>query len=172
MPSGLRYSEEQFDALRTRLAQNAPKAVTAKGALSNSSKSKARRKEPEHDIQVEFFRWVDKHLGKIPGLDLIHAVPNGGERHRIVAAKMKAEGVRKGVLDVQWPVARGGFVGLDIEFKAPDGNPSKEQRERIDSLQQEGWLAVVCWSWDAAARVVLGYAGLPRMQFDIQIQEV
>lgn len=162
MASGLRYSEEEFQALRTRLAaQHAPKAAPSK------PKAGKKRAQPEHDIQVEFFNWVTHHESKIPNLSLIHAVPNGGHRHGAVAAKMKAEGVRKGVLDVQWPVARGAFTGLDIEFKAPGENPSAEQRDRIDQLQKEGWLCVICWSWEAAARVVLGYAGLPRIQFDI-----
>lgn len=161
MTNGLRFSEEQFQALRTRLAaQNVPKA--------SASKPRAGKKlaHPEHDIQVAFFNWVAHYESRIPNLKLIHAIPNGGHRHGAVAAKMKAEGVRKGVLDVQWPVARGAFVGLDIEFKAPGASPSAEQRDRIDQLQKEGWLCVVCWSWEAAARVVLGYSGLPRIQFD------
>lgn len=162
MASGLRFSEEEFQALRARLAaQNIPKTAPAK------AKTGKKRAQPEHDIQVAFFNWVAHHEARIPNLSLIHAIPNGGHRHGAVAAKMKAEGVRKGVLDVQWPVARGAFVGLDIEFKAPGASPSGEQRDRIDQLQKEGWLCVICWSWEAAVRVVLGYAGLPLIQFDI-----
>lgn len=161
MASGLRYSEDEFQALRARLAtENKPKPASVK------PKPTQKRGQPEHEIQVAFFNWVEYHQSRIPNLSLIHAIPNGGHRHGAVAAKMKAEGARKGVLDVQWPVARGGFVGLDIEFKAPGANPSAEQRDRIDQLQKEGWLCVICWSWEAAARVVLGYAGLPKIQFD------
>lgn len=168
MPSGLRFSEEEFQALRARFAaENKPKAAPVK------SRSTKKREQPEHEIQVAFFNWVSNHESRIPNLSLMHAVPNGGHRHGAVAAKMKAEGVKKGVLDVQWPVARGAFIGLDIEFKAPGNNPSSEQRERIDQLQQEGWLCVICWSWEAAARIVLGYAGQPKIQFDaVRISEV
>lgn len=112
----------------------------------------------EHLEQKAFFEWAA--MSKIPGIELMHAVPNGGQRHRAVAAKLKAEGVKPGVLDVSWPKPKGGFVGLAIEFKSGDGNPTKEQRERITRLQEEGWCVAVCWNWRAAARLVQGYAGL------------
>ena len=100
----------------------------------------------EHDTQAAFFAWAT--YKRFPGIDLLHATPIGGERHPAVAAKLKAEGVKAGVPDVSWPVARGGFIGLAIEFKNGDGNPTKEQRERIDRLQKEGWCVAVCWSWE------------------------
>jgi hypothetical protein len=112
----------------------------------------------EHLSQKAFFDWAA--LSKIPGIDLMHAIPNGGARHIAVASKLKAEGVKAGALDVQWPVARGGYIGLAIEFKHGDGNPTKEQRERITRLQMEGWCVAVVWDWQAAARVVRGYSGM------------
>ena len=112
----------------------------------------------EHLEQKAFFTWLD--FQNFKGIELAHAIPNGGARHPAVAAKLKAEGVKAGVPDVAWPVARGGFIGLAIEFKHGDGNPTKEQRARIDKLQQEGWCVCVCWSWVAAARVLKGYAGM------------
>lgn len=112
----------------------------------------------EHLHQKAFFDWAA--LQRFPDIDLMHAIPNGGERHAAVAGKLKAEGVKAGALDVQWPVARGGFIGLAIEFKFADGVPSKEQRLRIDALQRAGWCVAVCWSWDAASRLVTGYAGM------------
>jgi hypothetical protein len=112
----------------------------------------------EHQTQSAFFDWVAHQ--RFPGVDLMHAIPNGGERHPAVAAKLKKEGVKPGVPDVSWPVARGGFIGLAIEFKHGDGNPTKEQRARITRMQIEGWLVAVCWDWHAAARLVTGYAGM------------
>jgi len=116
----------------------------------------------EHDTQSAFFEWANYQ--RFPGIELLHATPNGGARHPAVAAKLKKEGVKAGVPDVSWPVARGGYVGLAIEFKHGDGNPSKEQRERIDRMQQEGWMVTVCWSWQAAARVMQGYAGMLKLE--------
>jgi hypothetical protein len=117
----------------------------------------------EHDSQAAFFAWAARKA--IPGIELMHAVPNGGERPSRVGAKLKAEGVKPGVPDVLFPVARGGFVGLAIEFKHGDGNPTKEQRERITKMQREGWCVAVCWDWEAAARLLVGYAGLLKVEF-------
>ncbi len=118
----------------------------------------------EHQTQAAFVQWLSRQ--RIPGLDLAHAIPNGGQRHPAVAAKLKAEGTKAGALDWQWPVARGGFIGLAIEFKHGDGVPSKEQRTRMDALQREGWCVVMCWDWYAAARTVLGYAGCLTMNME------
>lgn len=115
----------------------------------------------EHLTQKAFFEWAEyQHF---PGIELMHAVPNGGQRSKATAGKLKAEGVKAGVLDVLWPVARGAFIGLAIEFKEGDGVPSREQRKRIDDMQIEGWCVAVCWTWEAAARTVSGYAGLLRV---------
>lgn len=116
----------------------------------------------EHDSQVAFFQWAN--LQRFPGIELLHATPNGGYRDIRTASKLKAEGVKAGVPDVSWPVARGGFIGLAIEFKFGDGNPSKDQRERITKMQREGWCVAVCWDWPAAARLLTGYAGMLRVE--------
>ena len=115
----------------------------------------------EHDHQAAFFSWCERQ--RIDQIDLIHAIPNGGARHIGVARKLKAEGVKAGALDVQWPVARGGFIGLAIEFKYGDSNPSKEQKARTTQLQLAGWLVVFVWDWMAAARTITGYAGMVRV---------
>lgn len=119
----------------------------------------------EHTTQKAFFEWAQVMQGKIPELDLLYAVPNGGQRHPAVAKKLKAEGVKAGIPDVQWAIARGGFVGLAIEFKDGANNPTKDQRERMTRLQQEGWCVCVCWDWQAAARTVQGYAGMAKVGF-------
>lgn len=118
----------------------------------------------EHLEQSAFFEWASHK--RFPGIELLHATPNGGMRHPAVAGKLKAEGVKAGMPDVSWPVARGGFIGLAIEFKYGDGNPTKEQRERITQLQKEGWCVAVCWSWVAAGRLLTGYAGMLHVHFE------
>lgn len=79
--------------------------------------------------------------------DLIYHVPNGGHRVKAVAAKLKAQGVKAGIPDLKLPMARGGFFGLYIEFKATPPNDaaiSGSQHERIRKLNDQGYLAVVC----------------------------
>lgn len=79
--------------------------------------------------------------------DLIYHVPNGGHRVKAVAAKLKAQGVKAGIPDLVLPMARGGYFGLYIEFKATPPNDaaiSESQHERIRKLNAQGYLAVVC----------------------------
>ena len=79
--------------------------------------------------------------------DLIYHVPNGGHRHVLVAMKLKEQGVVAGIPDLVLTMARGGYFGLYIEFKAtpPNDAPiSPSQHERIRKLNAQGYLAVVC----------------------------
>lgn len=79
--------------------------------------------------------------------DLIYHVPNGGHRLKSVAAKLKQQGVVAGIPDLVLTMARGGFFGLYIEFKATPPNDaaiSASQHERIRKLNDQGYLAVVC----------------------------
>lgn len=124
-------------------------------------------KSIEHEIQKAYFKWASHHKG----LEMLHANPNGGHRHIATACKLKAEGVKPGVPDVYLPVPRGAFCGLAIEFKAPDGNPSKEQRQRMSQMQQDGWCVALCWDWMSAARTTMGYMGLGRIELPVEIGE-
>ena len=79
--------------------------------------------------------------------DLIYHVPNGGHRVKAVAAKLKAQGVKAGIPDLVLPMARGGYFGLYLEFKATppyDAEVSASQHERIRKLSDQGYLAIVC----------------------------
>lgn len=79
--------------------------------------------------------------------DLIYHVPNGGHRVKAVAAKLKAQGVKAGIPDLVLPMARGGYFGLYLEFKATPPNDaavSVSQHERIRKLSDQGYLAIVC----------------------------
>ena len=79
--------------------------------------------------------------------DLIYHVPNGGHRVKGVAAKLKAQGVKAGIPDLVLSMARGGYFGLYIEFKATPPNDaavSANQQERLRKLNDQGYLAIVC----------------------------
>lgn len=60
----------------------------------------------EHDEQVTFIGWVKLNRSYAPSLEvrealqLCYAVPNGGDRNIVVAKKLKAEGVEKGMPDI------------------------------------------------------------------------
>jgi hypothetical protein len=94
----------------------------------------------------------------VPALRWLHAIPNGGYRDPVTAARMKAEGVKSGVADIFLPVARGGVHGLYIEMKKPgSGKQSKEQIE-FQQFCVEQWFAyVVCDTWREAASTLQYY---------------
>lgn len=123
---------------------------------------RAKPRELEHHEQVGLMQWADALLGKWPELRLLAAIPNGGQRHKAVAAKLKAEGVRAGFPDLILPVARGGFHGLFIEMKAGKNKPTAEQIGWHDALRAEGYLVVVCYSWNEAAGEIERYLRLQK----------
>jgi hypothetical protein len=79
----------------------------------------------EHDEQVALSRWVTLLQPRHPELALLHAIPNGGHRHKAVAVRLKAEGVKRGVPDLCLPVPRGGHHGLYLEMKTRQGRKSR-----------------------------------------------
>ncbi|MBA1200477.1 VRR-NUC domain-containing protein [Pseudomonas capeferrum] len=96
---------------------------------------------------------------------LIYHVPNGGHRMKAVAAKLKAQGVKAGVPDLVLPMARGGYFGLYIEFKAAppfDAAVSASQHGFIQALNTQGYLAVVCRGQLDAMEAVQAYLQLPQ----------
>lgn len=125
--------------------------------------SLAKRQDIEHQHQAALFAWAETVLNRYPLLALMYAVPNGGDRHIAVAAKLKAEGVKKGFPDVGLPVARGIYHGLFVEMKKPNAKPSdtsEEQRWWHDQLQKQNYMCVVCKGWDEARETIVRYINL------------
>lgn len=123
----------------------------------------------EHAHQCAVFQWVAltgrKHL---PELDLLFAIPNGGDRRPSVAAAMKAEGVKSGVPDLCLPVARQGSYGdwshsLWIELKLPgrererDGGRSESQVAWHKRLVSQGNTVVLAFGWMAVVGALNDY---------------
>jgi len=91
---------------------------------------------------------------------LIYHVPNGGHRHKLVAIKLKEQGVKAGVPDLVLPMARGGYFGLYIEFKAMppfDAPVSASQDAYIQALTEQGYLAIVCRGHIDALEAIRAY---------------
>lgn len=117
-------------------------------------------KVSEHDHQVSLMRWIALSTPRYPVLGLIFAIPNGGARHIKVAAKLKAEGVKKGIPDLFFAYPARGYHGLFIELKTESGRVSKEQKEMIERLSKVGYKAVVCRGWEDAKDEILNYLGV------------
>ena len=95
---------------------------------------------------------------------LIYHVPNGGHRVKAVAVKLKGQGVKAGVPALVLPMARGGYFGLYIEFKAKppfDAPVSANQDAFLQRLTSQGYLAIVCRGSIEAIEMIRAYLLLP-----------
>lgn len=116
-------------------------------------------KDEEHRIQCTLFRWAALESSNHPELQLLHAIPNGGHRHKAVAGRLKAEGVKAGVPDIFLPVARSGSHGLYIEMKTQNGRLTGSQKDWTEALADQGYRVEICRAWDAAAILIANYLG-------------
>jgi len=90
-------------------------------------------------------------------------VPNGGQRNKRTAAELKAQGVRAGVSDLVVSIARGGWHGLYVEFKAtPPRHASlaASQREWLARMEAAGYCAVLARGLEEARAVLREYMAL------------
>ena len=105
----------------------------------------------EHTEQCAFVEWLRwKHIPH-------YAIPNGGSRNLIEAARLKAEGVSAGVPDLCIPVPAGKAHGLYIEIKYGKNKTTNAQKEWISTLVKSGYACAVCYSADAAIKVTEEY---------------
>ena len=107
---------------------------TPRMKASDFKKVAAKRKKPSHkedDLQISCVRYFDSKIQpKNPHLKLF-AVPNGGKRNVIEAAKFKRMGVRAGIADL---VLLNGYFDIVpetifIELKTEKGKHSDNQKE-------------------------------------------
>ena len=114
----------------------------------------------EHTEQAAFFAWCSANVWRHPELEYFYAIPNGGKRNIGTAMKLKAEGVKAGVLDTHLPVKRGAFIGLWIEFKYGKKKMTPAQKRWSAWLRKQGHYVDVCYTWKRAAEVTLEYLAL------------
>lgn len=133
-----------------------PRIATAKRRAA--PKAAARPAAPSEDtIQAQVITWANKQLKVYPELARLFHVPNGGQRHVLVAVNLKRQGVKAGVPDLCLPVPRFGCHGLWIEMKTKDGSISATQKDWIGYLQGAGYRVEVCRSFDEARGVLTNY---------------
>ena len=112
----------------------------------------------EEQEQAVVFQWAEIMENRYPELKLLYHVPNGGLRSKSEAVRFKRVGVKSGVPDICLPVARKGYHGLYIEMKRQKGGTlSKPQREWLDDLFAQGYLAVRCDGADEAISTLERY---------------
>lgn len=139
-----RWTEEDLASHVSRLLKTpiAPQAVR-----------KAPRSYEEDDLQMSFVAWC--LIMEKTWLDLALAFhpANGGKRagkeytrkdgtkgrYSPEAKRLKAMGVRPSVPDWILPCARGGYIGLAIEFKSTSGRMRPDQTAYCNRLEVARW---------------------------------
>jgi hypothetical protein len=100
----------------------------------------------EHEEQRELVRWFRQTYKGVR----IFAIPNGGQRSRAAAGRLKAEGVSAGVPDLFVPA-----WGLWIEMKRQKGGVvSSEQKDWINYLQSVNHVCIVGKGAEAAKAAI------------------
>ena len=111
----------------------------------------------EHNIQRLLVAWFrDRYPDLAP---VFFAIPAGGKRDKVTAARLKAEGALPGVPDLLLASPRGGRAGLFLELKTAVGSVSKAQRERQAALAAQGYAVEVAKGYEAAKAAVTNYLG-------------
>lgn len=120
----------------------------------------------EDGNQAALFCWAAINRVKYPELKWLFAIPNGGKRDKRTANKLKATGVKSGVLDTFLPVKRGHFSGLFIELKRIErkakkatskGGVTDEQDEWRKHLLSQGFGVYVAYGWEDARDCLISY---------------
>ena len=121
--------------------------------------------------QRALIQWADispmpAGLALYPGAkigDYLFAIPNGGARKRVEAARLVGLGVRAGVSDLffSFPTLSAPIkCGLYIEMKAakPHGKrASDKQLAFIEHKIEAGYAGRVCYGWDEARMAICQY---------------
>ena len=97
----------------------------------------------EHEEQVMIFEWAKFNQTKYPCLNFMFATLNGIRLTIGQAKKAKRAGNKRGISDVCLPYNNGKYAGLWIELKAGKGRPTKEQKEFIEFMNNQGHYAEV-----------------------------
>lgn len=132
--------------------------MTLEEMLSKERKQKKKQKhnDEKHRIQCACVKYFNLKYPKLKGR--LFAVPNGGRRDAVTAAKLKAEGVIAGIADLILLKSNRDYGALLIEMKTPVGRQSDSQKEWQKIICENGeYKYVVCRSLDDFIREVDSY---------------
>lgn len=115
------------------------------------------RADDESGNQEALFQWAQYNMARMPELEYMHHVPNGGKRDRTTAVALKRQGVKAGVPDIVLPAVKGKYHGLYIELKAGKNTTTAKQKSWLSFLRQQGYFTAVCYSWQIAAELIEKY---------------
>lgn len=154
--NAIRWTEPQYGDYQARRSVQLP---LGRGVRGLDRLRRINNCALEWQEAQQLIRWTDGEGVKMfPELAYLYAVPNGGFRHKAVAGKMKAQGVREGALDFNLDVARGPYHSLRLELKRRiGGTVSPAQQRWIAWHIGQGNLAIVCRGWEEARDRLVDY---------------
>jgi hypothetical protein len=85
------------------------------------------------------------------------AYPGGGNRSAATGRVLHETGTRKGMLDLQVPVACGKYFGLVIEMKTGKNKITPEQDVMLEWFSKNRWMTAVCYNATEAIFVITQY---------------
>lgn len=174
MSRGARFTLEQLSqmspAIQRQVAQQiqdnpfqpcysvpAPKPALAQQPVSLGSPRRKPRQDESRSQQEVIAWWAGECM--VHGLppNVLKAFPLQGARTPRNGARMKAEGMRAGTLDMFLGVPRGTMHGFWIEMKSPKGVVSATQKEMLRLELAQGFATVVCRSAPEAKAAIRAY---------------
>lgn len=112
-----------------------------------------RRVEQQH--QIALIDWVKLTLPEFrDDINLASFGENIGPRRMATLKKM---GLTPSYPDLVVYLARGGYHGLLIEMKKPNGRLTKDQKDNHARLLSNGYQVHTCYSWDEARQRIEEY---------------
>lgn len=111
-------------------------------------------KDDEHQEQVAFLNWFNG-IEKFRDL-IIFSIPNGGKRGFKTAVKLKLEGAKSGVPDLQILLPNSKTVFIEMK-KQEGGKLSPQQLEFIDKSQSLGHTVIVANGCNDASKQFIDY---------------
>lgn len=118
---------------------------------------RAKRQYPERAIQCAIVKALKAYCK--PQQAFWYAIPNGGKRDVITAARMKAEGVQPGAPDLGFVLPFG--LAAFLEIKADKGRQSISQEFIEKQINALGARYEVAHSVDEAWGILAGWGVLP-----------
>lgn len=106
-------------------------------------------KDLEHLEQVEFVNWFNS-VEQFKDL-IIFSIPNGGKRGIKTAIKLKKEGAKSGIADLQILLPNGKTVFIEMK-KQKGGKLSPEQIDFINKSQSLGHTVIVANGCNEASK--------------------
>lgn len=156
------WTQSDIDRINAKSSRNASKKVATVQTQGEGRKTGGKGKKnskakgiSESHLQQSFFKWFraqypDKYWQ-------CFAIPNGGLRNKIVAARLKKEGAVSGVWDVLiLNEGYGSSKGLFIEFKV-GYNKLTQNQEDFRRQNDNNYDFRVCYSLETAIEAVNNY---------------